>query len=149
MANLMLDERALPLLALAPVAAGLAALLAQPFRVLAWPGWRALLLLLAPLAVLAQLGVARVLVPTALGSPLVSAVLLGVLALLMLPLAVLAAMLLARPEPAGLAWAMAGVGVSPAALAWRLRLPALLPGLALGWLAGCAGGVSALALVLA
>ncbi len=137
------------LLALAPLAAGLAALLAQPFRALAWPGWRALLLLLAPLAVLAQLGVARVLVPTAQGSPLVAGVLLGVLALLMLPLAVLGAMLLARSEPAGLAQAMAGVGVSPWALAWRLRLPALLPGLGLGWAAGCAGGVAALLPVLA
>jgi hypothetical protein len=132
------------LLGLVPVSAGLAALLAQPFRALGWPGWRVVLTLLAPMAVLAQLGAARALVPAALGSPLVAGLLLAVLALLMLPLAVLAAMLLARPEPAGLAQALAGVGVSPVALAWRLRLPALLPGLALGWVAGCLGGVAAL-----
>ncbi len=136
------------LLALVPAAAGLAALLAQPFRGLGWPGWRVVLTLLAPVAVLAQLGVARALVPSALGSPLVAGLLLAVLALLMLPVAVLAAMLLARPEPAALAQALAGVGVSPVALHWRLRVPALLPGLALGWAAGCLGGVAALAPVL-
>ena len=36
----MLDDHAMLLLGLVPLAAGLAALLAQPFRRLGWPGWR-------------------------------------------------------------------------------------------------------------
>ena len=124
---------------LVPVAATLAALVAQPFRGLRGRGWRALPLLLAPVAMLALL-----MVPRAAAAP-GPAALLAVLALLMLPLALLAAMLLARDEPPGLGAALAGVGVSPAALYWRVRLPALLPGLVLGWLVACLAGWLALA----
>ena len=72
-----------------------------------------------------------------------ASLLLAVLVVLMLPLALLAALLLARPRPPGLSRALAGVGVSPATLFRRVTLPGLLPGLALGWAAcGLAGGVA-------
>jgi hypothetical protein len=68
-------------------------------------------------------------------------------ALLALPAALLAAVLLARPEPPGLHLALAGVGVSPAMQFWRLGVPAVLPGLLLGWAAGVAPAFAAMVLL--
>jgi hypothetical protein len=67
--------------------------------------------------------------------------------ILALPAALLAAVLLARAEPPGLHLALAGVGVSLAAQFWRLSVPAVLPGLLLGWLAGVAPAVAAMVLL--
>jgi hypothetical protein len=136
----------LMLLAALVLAAGfLAALLAQPLRNLAWTGWRALLLLLTPPAVLGQVAAAAALAGQATELPLAALVLLAVLALLGFPLALLAAMLLARPEQPGLWPALAGVGVSPGIYWRRVSFPALLPGFLLGWLAAALSGGVALA----
>jgi hypothetical protein len=141
----MVDERAMLLAGLALAAGFLAALLAQPLRGLAWHGWRALMLLLAPFAVLGQVAAIGMLAERALLMPLAAVVLLAVLALLAFPLALLAAMLLVQPEPAGLRAALAGIGVSPAMFYRRVTLPALLPGFLLGWAVSALSGLAALA----
>ncbi len=131
-------------MALPVLAAAMAALLAQPFRGLRWRGWRVLLMLLAPVAVLALLAAARLLAAPAAASPMVAGVLLVVQTLLMLPLTLLAAMLMAREadQPA-LYRALAAVGVAPGQLHWRVAVPALLPGLVLGWGVACVAGLAA------
>ncbi len=129
------------------------ALAVQPLR--HWPSraGRAALLLLAPLAMVGQgalvlaLGLGEMAgTPVAMMTAKLAALLM-LHTILALPAALLAAVLLARPEPPGLHLALAGVGVSPAAQFWRLSVPAVLPGLLLGWLAGVAPAVAAVVLL--
>ena len=126
------------------------ALAVQPLRHWRSLVGRAVLLLLAPLAMAGQ----SVLVPEVGGALMAPAtgltaklVLLVVLhTVLALPAALLAAILLARPEPPGLRLALVGVGVPPTARFLRLTMPELLPGLLLGWLAGMAPALAVMTL---
>ncbi len=124
-----------PLLPLA--AALLAALLVQPLRPWRGQALRALLLLMALAAVPLQFIILLKLMPLAAK--------LAAYGLLALPQAALAAVLLYRPAPANLRPALAGLGRGQAVLFCRLELPALLPGLLLGWLAGAAMALACLA----
>jgi hypothetical protein len=127
------------------------ALAVQPLRHWRGRAGRAALLLLAPLAMLGQgalvMGVALDLAAPGAAMTAKLAALALLHALLALPAALLAAVLLARPEPPGVHLALAGVGVSPVAQFWRLGVPAVLPGLLLGWGAGVAPALAAVVLL--
>jgi hypothetical protein len=127
------------------------ALAVQPLRHWRSLVGRAALLLLAPLAMVGQgmlaMGMALDLAAPAAAATAKLAALVLLYAVLAAPAALLAALLLGRAEPSGLHQALAGVGVSPVAQFWRLTVPALAPGLLLGWVAGVAPALAAVVLL--
>ena len=116
------------------------ALAVQPLRQWRSPAGRGMLLLLAPVAMAVQAGLTLALLAGttdgAATPDLKLAAAVALHAVLALPAALLAALLLARTEPRGLHQALAVVGVSPMARFGRLTLPAVLPGVLLGWVVG-------------